>query len=110
MSLENLQSVPVDGEDVTIDSPVLFSGESARLGRVTVVSGGRLVFDPASTVLNKLTANSVLIDDEGKLEIGAEDPKCWYKGQAEIMLTGIFFSSRKSIIFKTVVFHCVQNG
>ena len=35
--------------------PVLFSGESSRLGQVTIGTNGRVVFDPNHVGKNKLT-------------------------------------------------------
>ena len=66
----------------------MFSGESSRLGQVTISSGGRIVFDPNHQGKNKLTARGILIDDGGKLEIGGENKKCWFREEAEILLTG----------------------
>ena len=50
-----------------------------------------MVFDPTAE-LAKLTASQITIDDEGYLDIGSAD--CPFTGNAEILITGEFFSYR----------------
>ena len=70
---------------MTIDKPILLNTETDRLASVTIVSGGKLIFDP-QTSLSKLTSGNVLIDDGGELWIGSSD--CKFDGKAEVLLTG----------------------
>ena len=78
--------VPEADHDVVIDKPVLLSGETNRLASVTIVQGGKLVFDPTATPKAKLTSGNVLIEDGGGLWIGSSD--CKFQGKAEVLLTG----------------------
>ena len=58
------------------------------MGKITIASGGRLVFDPAidpATSPLQLTANMIELTG-GELWIGSED--CPYTGDAEVLLTG----------------------
>lgn len=72
---------------MTIDREILLDTATPRLGSVSIVSGGRLVFSPdEKDATVKLTANHVRIQDGGKMEIGSDD--CRFKGKAEVLLTG----------------------
>ena len=64
--------------------------ETDRLASVTIVSGGKLVFDPRVD-LAKITTGNILIENEGELWIGSSD--CKFEGKAEVMLTGIFYET-----------------
>ena len=72
------------GGDVTIDKPILLDINTAPMGKITIASGGRLVFDPATSPL-RLSANMIELT-AGELWIGSED--CPYTGDAEVLLTG----------------------
>ena len=70
---------------MTIDKPILLNTETDRLASVTIVSGGKLIFDPQVNK-SKLTTGSVLIDNGGEVWIGSSD--CKFDGKAEVLLTG----------------------
>ena len=78
--------MPVDGEVLTLDFPLLLDTTTARLGGMYIVGSGRLVFDP-NAELAKLVTKFALMEDGGSLEIGSEE--CPFEGDAEILLTGI---------------------
>ena len=84
--------VPGADHDVVIDKPILLDGESDRLASVTIVNGGKLVFDPNATPKAKLTSGNVLIDNGGELWIGSSD--CKFEGKAEVLLTGNTFDGK----------------
>ena len=59
--------------------------DTARLGAIVIKDGGQLVFSPNHDV--SLTADSIYIQNEGRMDIGSED--CPYTRKALITLTGI---------------------
>ena len=75
--------VPTGG-DITISTPILLDMTTARMNKIFITTGGRLVFDSSAESL-KLTANMVELTG-GELWIGSED--CPYQNEAEILLTG----------------------
>ena len=74
--------LPVDGEEVVIEQPILLDTYTARLDRLTIRNGGSLVFSP-DVELAKLTVGVVKIEDNGALLIGG--PDCRFPGQAEVL-------------------------
>ena len=75
--------VPIGGH-ITISESVLLDVNTARMDTITIISGGKLVFDPTADSV-KLSANMVEITG-GELWIGSED--CPFTGNAELLLTG----------------------
>jgi len=82
--------VPGESHDVVISQPILLDGVTDRLASVTIVSGGKLVFDP-TVDRAKLISDFVDIGNEGEMHIGSTD--CKFDGQAEILLTGSMIAS-----------------
>ena len=77
--------VPGDDHRVEISKPILLNGVTDRLKSVTIVSGGKLVFDP-TVDLSKIISDQIKIEDGGEMHIGCED--CKFDGKAEVLLTG----------------------
>jgi len=77
--------VPGEGHEVVITKPILLDSVTERVRSVTILDGGKLVFDP-SAELAKITTNQILIDDGGEMHIGSAD--CKFTGKAEVLLTG----------------------
>ena len=75
--------VPTGG-DLTIDTPILLDASTPAMDKITIATGGRLVFDSSVEYL-KLSANMVELTG-GELWIGSEE--CPYQNDAEVLLTG----------------------
>ena len=78
--------MPEEGDDVTISGPVLLDLATPRLGAVKIENNGSLVFKPNFKIKAMLTAESIYIDDGGRLDIGHNN--CRFTYEAEILLTG----------------------
>lgn len=76
--------VPADGADLIITKPILLDTATASLGAVIIKDGGQLVFSPDHNV--SLTADSVYIKDQGRMDIGSET--CPYTSETVVTLTG----------------------
>ena len=76
--------IPGSRSEVVVSSPVLLSSSTARLTSITIVDGGRIVFDPQGQ--GQIYADRIFVQDGGFLEMGSAD--CLFEGSAEIVLTG----------------------
>lgn len=76
---------PVDRQNIRITKKILLDTITPDLGKVDLIDGGMLIFDPFSQDV-KLTADFIHILNDGHLIIG--NPECEYPGNAEIELTG----------------------